>query len=152
MAARREHSRGLGRETCDNASSVANILQTNVVVGIVVGAPLLLAPAALGGFLGPLSQDHRLGVCLLDVAEPSAQVGHQVLLDEGVGHAVLAQRLPHGRVGIGEGVAHDMRAQCEVGIELLETGLNGFEVERLEGLGARLPLGDLGVHDGVVWR
>ena len=146
------HSRGLGRETCDNAGSVANILQANVVVGIVVGAALLLAPAALGGFLGPLGQDDRLGVCLLDVAEPPAQVGHQVLLDEGVGDAVLAQRLPDGRVGIGERVAHNVRAQSEVGIELLEVGLNGLKVERLEGLGARLPLGDVGVHDGVVWR
>lgn len=137
--------RRLRRETCDNACAITNILQTNVVVGIVVGA-LLLAPAALCCLLWPLSQDNRLGVCLLDVPEPSAQVGHQVLLDESVCDAVLAQRLPDRGVGIGDGVANNVGPESKVGIELLEAGLNLLEVERLKCLGTGLPLGDLGVH------
>lgn len=141
--------RRLGRETCNNARPITNILQTNIKVRIIVGA-LLLTPATLGSLLGPLGQHNGLGVCLLDVPEPPAQVGHQVLLDKGVCDAVLAEGLPDGGVGIGDGVANNVRAESEVGVELLEVRLNGLEIEGLKRLGAGLPFGDLGVHGGCV--
>jgi len=65
-----------------------------------------------------------------------------------VRNAVLADRLPYCRVGVGEGVADNVGAQGEVGVEFEEVGLDLLEVEGLERLGALLPFGDLRVHVG----
>lgn len=136
--------RGLRRESCDNTRAITNILQSDIVVGVIV----LLALLAILFVLARATRNHNhaLWVGFLDVPEPAAQAGHQVLLDICVCHTVAAQCAPDGRVGVGEAIAYNMAAECEVGIEFGEMGLDSFEVERLEILGALLPLGDLGLH------
>ena len=67
-------------------------------------------------------------------------------------NTVFADRLPYRCICVGERVAHNVAAECEVRVEFEKMGLDLLEVEGFEGLCAGLPFGDCGVHgDGFVF-
>jgi hypothetical protein len=137
------HLRRLRRESGNDASSVANVLQSNIVVRTLI---LRFLPI-LGLFaLWPFWYYCLLWIRLLDVPEPAAKVGHKILLDIGMGDSVAAYCLPYRSVGIGKPVAHNVGTEGEVGVELGERRLDLLQVEGLESLRAVLPLFDLRIH------
>jgi len=69
-----------------------------------------------------------------------------------VGDAIAPQSAPDYGIRVCERVANDMAAERQVRVELGQLGLNLLQIERLEQFGARLPLGDLGVHGGFEVR
>jgi hypothetical protein len=141
-----QHSRWLRWKPGDNTSAITNSLQSNIIARTLI----FLVVYFLLGF-GTLWQRCLFAIHFIDVSEPATQVGHQALLDVGVGDTILAQRLPNDCVCISQGVSNDVTAKSEVSVKLSKGRLDLFEVERFKRLGSVFPLLYLGVHFGDVW-
>ena len=122
-------TRGLRKETSDDA--LVGVLESERIAGTGLGGG---GDLGLSGSILGLDVGLDLGVVLLDVSEPSVEVGERAALDEGDGGAVATESEPDLGVEVAKGVAVEVGAQDEVLVESLQAGLDCAEVRSEEGL------------------